>query len=82
MMEWYEKWRVKINQNKSVYTNMVCSKVSLNNIPIPTSNTVKYLELNKWLTWFNHIRTKRMTKCSYAHANTPFNYLLVVTVPV
>lgn len=52
MSEWYEKWRVKINQNKSFNTRTilthkqeVCPNVALNNVPILTSDTIRYLEL-------------------------------------
>lgn len=68
MSNWYDKWRIKINQNKSSHTTFtlkkgICPTVTLNNIPIPTSDTIKYLGLNldKRLTWKNHIRTKRLT---------------------
>lgn len=48
--ERYEKWRVKINQNKSLHTMFtlkkgVCSNIVLNNAPDPTSDTVRFLRL-------------------------------------
>lgn len=68
MSNWCDKWHITINQNKSSHTTFtlkkgICPTVSLNNIPIPTSDTIKYLGLNfdKRLTWKNHIRTKRLT---------------------
>lgn len=50
LSEWYEKWRVKINQNKSQHTTFTlkqgtCPNITLNNVPIPTSDTAKYLGL-------------------------------------
>lgn len=50
LSEWYKKWRVQINQNKSVHTTFtlkqgICPNITLNNIPIPTSDTVRYLGL-------------------------------------
>ncbi|KAL4121294.1 hypothetical protein QTP88_013837 [Uroleucon formosanum] len=67
MSEWYIKWRIKPNPCKSVHTTFtlchsLCPNVSLQNVPIPTSNTVRYLGLNldKRLTWNAHIRIKRL----------------------
>ena len=67
MSDWYDKWRIKINQSKSIHTTFTlklgeCSTVTLN-IFIPTCHTVKYLgfNLNKRLTQNNHLRTKKLT---------------------
>jgi len=48
--QWYFKWRIKLNHNKSVHTTFtlkhgICPPVFVDNIPIPPSNTVKYLIL-------------------------------------
>jgi hypothetical protein len=68
MTNWYDKWCIKINQNKSSHTTFTLKKdiyptITLKNIPIPPSDTIKYLgfNLDKRLTWKNHIRTKRLT---------------------
>jgi hypothetical protein len=68
LSEWYDKWRVKINQNKSVHTTFTLKQsigpnITLKNVQIPTSDTVKYLGLilDKRLTWNKHLRTKRIT---------------------
>jgi len=66
LSEWYDKWRVKINQNKSVHTTFTLKhgpNITLKNVQIPTSDTVKYLGLilDKRLTWNKHLRTKRLT---------------------
>ncbi|KAL4132267.1 hypothetical protein QTP88_009456 [Uroleucon formosanum] len=68
LSEWYKKWRVKINQNKSTHTTFtlkqeICPNITLNNVQIPTSDTVKYLGLflDKRLTWKKHLQTKRLT---------------------
>ena len=68
LSKWYEKWRVQINQNKSVHTTFtlkqgICPNITLNNIPIPTSDTVRYLGLilDKRLTWKNHLQSKRLS---------------------
>ncbi|KAL4097406.1 hypothetical protein QTP88_022192 [Uroleucon formosanum] len=47
---WYTKWRIKLNHAKSIHTTFtlkhgLCPPVSLDNIPIPVSDTVKYLGL-------------------------------------
>jgi len=64
---WYTKWRIKLNHAKSIHTTFtlkhgLCPPVSLDNIPIPASDTVKYLGLilDKRLTWNPHIRSKRL----------------------
>lgn len=66
--QWYSRWRIKLNHNKSVHTTFTlkhgtCPPVSVDNIPIPSSDTVKYLglTLDKRLTWKQHIRSKRLT---------------------
>jgi hypothetical protein len=68
LSEWYDKWRVKINQNKFVHTTFtlkqgICPNITLKNLQIPTSDTVKYLGLilDKRLTWNKHLRTKKIT---------------------
>jgi hypothetical protein len=68
LSDWYAKWRVKINQNKSQHTTFIlkqgiCLNITLNNVPIPTSDTVKYLGLilDKKLTWNIYLQTKRLT---------------------
>lgn len=65
--KWYEKWRVKVNHSKSVHTTFTlrhgqCPNVTINNIPIPPLNAVKYLGLilDQKLTWNKHITAKRL----------------------
>jgi hypothetical protein len=74
LSEWYDKWRVKINQNKSVHTTFklkqgICPNITLKNVQIPTSDTVKYLGLilDVRLTWNKHLRTKRITLNNHMH---------------
>jgi len=53
--EWYEKWRVKVNHSKSAHKlhktvtftlrHGHCPNVTINNIPIPSSDAAKYLGL-------------------------------------
>ncbi|KAE9523357.1 hypothetical protein AGLY_016305 [Aphis glycines] len=62
LSEWYDIWRVKINQNKSIYTTFtlkqgICPNITLINVVIPKSDTV----LDKILTWEKHLQTKRLT---------------------
>jgi hypothetical protein len=68
------KKRIKPNPNKSVHTTFTlyhsfCLNVCLHNVPVPTSNTVRYLGLNldKRLTWNAHIRTKRLALNARLH---------------
>ena len=65
MSNWYDKWRVKVNQLKSLYTSFTlrlapCPEVSLADIPIPSSQSVKYLGLTiDWrFTWALHVKEK------------------------
>lgn len=67
MSEWYTDWRIKPNPIKSIHTTFtlchsICPNVYLNNILIPTADSVRYLGLNldKRLTWNSHIRIKRL----------------------
>ncbi|VVC30826.1 Pre-C2HC domain,Reverse transcriptase domain [Cinara cedri] len=67
MADWYKKWRIKVNQSKSLHTTFTlrltpCPMVSLDNIQIPSSQTAKYLGLtiDRRLTWSHHIKTKRL----------------------
>ncbi|KAF0765069.1 Uncharacterized protein FWK35_00005114, partial [Aphis craccivora] len=67
LSEWYTKWKTKLNNNKSIHTTFtlrheLCPSITVNNLPIPSLDTVKYLGLNldKRLTWQNHIRKKRL----------------------
>ncbi|KAL4130849.1 hypothetical protein QTP88_008228 [Uroleucon formosanum] len=64
---WYDKWRVKVNQSKSIHTTFTlrlppCPEVFLNNIPILSSQSVKYLGLifDRRLTWGPHIKAKKL----------------------
>ncbi|PNF40916.1 hypothetical protein B7P43_G14991 [Cryptotermes secundus] len=66
LQHWFHNWQININQNKSVHITfttrrIVCPQVSINNIPIPVKNEVKYLglHLDQKLTWHKHIKTKR-----------------------
>ena len=63
---WLNKWRIKANASKSVHVTFTlrkstCPVVTMNNIPIPQSETAKYLgiHLDRRLTWQHHIFTKR-----------------------
>jgi len=67
MSQWYSGWRIKLNYNKSIHTAFILKHgfyllVSVDNISIPTYNTIKYLgfTLDKRLTWNQHIRSKRL----------------------
>ena len=78
LSEWYDKWRVKINQNKSIHTTFtlkqgICPNITLNNVLIPKSYTVKYLGLflDKRLTWKKHLQTKRLTLNNRMHILRP-----------
>ena len=64
---WLKKWRIKINDTKSVHITfttkkLTCPPVQINNTQIPQSENVKYLgmHLDRRLTWKKHLITKRL----------------------
>lgn len=66
IQKWSSKWKIKINETKSVQVNFSlkkeqCPRVHLNNTELPESSTTKYLgiHLDKRLTWKQHIIKKR-----------------------
>lgn len=66
MHHWLNKWNIKVNAEKSTHVTFSlrredCPPVSLNGVIIPHSNSVKYLGLNidRRLTWKDHIKLKR-----------------------
>jgi len=75
---WANKWKIKINENKSVQVNFTlkkndCPQLSLNNIPIPIKNETKYLgvHLDKRLTWAQHTKNKRKQSNTRLHLLRP-----------
>lgn len=67
LSQWYTKWRIKLNHSKFVHTTFslkhgFCPPVTVDNIPISMSNSIKYLGiiLDKRLTWNQHIKSKRL----------------------
>lgn len=65
MEEWYTKWRVKINQSKSIHTTFTlrlapCDDVLIYGTLIPSAPSTKYLglTLDKRMTWAHHIKEK------------------------
>jgi hypothetical protein len=66
LQEWTKKWKIRINETKSVQVNFSlrreqCPPIYLNNTQIPVSHSAKYLgiHLDKHLTWREHIIKKR-----------------------
>lgn len=66
LQHWFSKWKIKINQTKSVQVTFTtkhktCPPVTINNIQIPVQSEVKYLglHLDQKLTWQKHVKTKR-----------------------
>ena len=64
---WYNNWRIKVNQSKSIHTTFTlklghCPAVTLFGTEIPSTPTVKYLglTLDRRLTWAHHTRVKRL----------------------
>lgn len=64
--DWAKKWKIKINENKSVHITFTlrknkCPTVHINNNPIVQVESVKYLgiHLDKRLTWKHHILAKK-----------------------
>lgn len=66
MQEWYNKWNIKINAEKSGHVSFSlrkdeCPPPTFNGAVIQSTSSVKYLGLHidKRLTWNGHIRMKR-----------------------
>jgi hypothetical protein len=66
LQQWFQQWRIKINNDKSVQIIFTtrrtsCPQVKINNSIIPTKTEVEYLglHLDQKLTWKTHIRMKR-----------------------
>lgn len=64
--DWFLKWRIKVNPEKCNNVTFTlrkceCPPISLLNVQIPQTETVRYLgfHLDRRLTWKNHIITKR-----------------------
>uniref|UniRef100_A0A2A4IUM2 Reverse transcriptase domain-containing protein n=1 Tax=Heliothis virescens TaxID=7102 RepID=A0A2A4IUM2_HELVI len=64
--KWFNKWRIKANQNKSKHITFTlrrqtCPPITLHNETIPQADDAKYLgmHLDRRLTWQKHIWTKR-----------------------
>ena len=77
-LKWTNKWKIKINKNKSVQVNFTlnknnCPQLSLNNILIPIQNITKYLgiHLDKHLTWTQHTKNKRKQSNTRLHLLCP-----------
>lgn len=63
---WFQKWRIKVNEDKSVHVTFTtrkdtCPPVLLNGSIIPQKEEAKYLgiHLDRRLNWRKHIFTKR-----------------------
>ena len=66
--KWLQKWRIKVNQNKSTHITFTnrkgqCPSISINQTTILQVSTVKYLglQLDSKLTWREHITKKETT---------------------
>lgn len=63
---WFNRWRIKVNQSKSVHVTFTlkrqtCPPVNIYSVNIPQAEEAKYLgmHLDRRLTWRKHIWTKR-----------------------
>jgi hypothetical protein len=66
LQTWFEKWRIRINENKSCSMTFTLRKSStpdltINDIQIPRKTEIKYLgmTIDSKLTWKQHIAKKR-----------------------
>jgi hypothetical protein len=64
--KWMKKWKIKVNETKSVHMTFTlkkgkCPPIRINNIVIHQKEQVKYLgiTLDSKLTWKLHLQTKR-----------------------
>lgn len=63
---WLQRWRIKPSVAKSIHITFTlrkgdCPPVCMDNKPLPTDNTVRYLglHLDRRLTWAKHIKVKK-----------------------
>jgi hypothetical protein len=63
---WARKWRIKLNESKSVYIDFKNNKIKqqpifMNGTQVPYANTAKYpgMTLDAKLRWKEHIKKKR-----------------------
>lgn len=75
---WYKEWGIKVNELKSTHCTFTlklkdCPTIHLNNLPLPVSQSVRYLglHLDRRLTWATHIQTKRRTLNNRFHHLRP-----------
>ncbi|VVC44231.1 Reverse transcriptase domain [Cinara cedri] len=68
LQTWYKECDIKINESKSAHCTFTfrhsnCPTITLNNIPIPPTQNIRYLglHLDRRLTWAYYIHTKRIT---------------------
>uniref|UniRef100_A0A1Y1JXT3 Reverse transcriptase domain-containing protein n=2 Tax=Photinus pyralis TaxID=7054 RepID=A0A1Y1JXT3_PHOPY len=66
LQQWLEKWKIKVNESKSAHITFTlrketCPAVTINNVQIPQTQTVRYLglHLDSKLTWKQHITKKK-----------------------
>jgi hypothetical protein len=66
LQTWFERWRIRINENKFCSMTFTLRKsstpdVSINDIQIPRKTEIKYLGMiiDSKLTWRQHIAKKR-----------------------
>ena len=62
---WYNNWRIRINELKSKHVTFTlrkgdCPSLFLNNIKLPHESKAVYLGILTWLTWRNHIESKKV----------------------
>jgi hypothetical protein len=63
---WKRKWRIKLNESKSIYIDFTNKKIRqqplfINGTKVPYANTAKYLAINldAMLRWKENIKEKR-----------------------
>lgn len=64
--DWFDKWRIKVNESKSVHitftlNKQTCPAITLNGVQVPQQKDIKYLgiHLDRRLTWKKHLIAKR-----------------------
>lgn len=60
MSEWYKRWRIRVNELKSVHVIYAHRKVTYQPVKRIDTNSVKHLGMNldAKLSWKDHIRLK------------------------
>jgi len=83
VQSWTRKWRIKLNETKSVHIDFTNKRIEhkpihINHQVVPYENTAKYLgmTLDAKLRWKPHVKKKTGRTCTEIQKNIPVSGLL------